>query len=215
MTSLPMVSLIAYDNTDKPERTLRVMKYCQKYFTFGESILVSRLRPIRGVTNETIYLRPGEGYQAAMTFEFNVGVVVKTDYSLFVSHDGFILNPDKWNDQWLSYDFIGAPWPKTCVGDPRFRVGNTGFCLRSRKFMNLCILIGHGYNNQVPADVFACQTMRPLLEQGHGVKFAPIDVAADFSWELNIEEYPNGRPDAFGFHSNGDEKHPFEDDINL
>ena len=49
-------------------------------------------------------------------------------------------------------------------------------------------------------DTFTSQHQRPFLESV-GIKFAPVEVAADFSWESSIEEYPRGRPDAFGFHS--------------
>jgi hypothetical protein len=42
--------------------------------------------------------------------------------------------------------------------------------------------------------------MRSQIES-FGVRYAPVETAADFSWEWNIPEFPNGRPDAFGFHS--------------
>ena len=56
------------------------------------------------------------------------------------------------------------------------------------------------YGQTLGGDTFCCQQQRPFLEE-IGMKFAPVEVAADFSWESTIEEYPNGRPDAFGFHS--------------
>jgi hypothetical protein len=57
--------------------------------------------------------------------------------------------------------------------------------------MDACLLTQDVYRNHVPSDVFACQIMKPFFE-GMGIKYAPINVAADFAWELNIPEYPNG-----------------------
>jgi hypothetical protein len=48
-------------------------------------------------------------------------------------------------------------------------------------------------------DVFLCRTM----EQGfrdNGIKYAPVDVAAAFSWEHFIEENTAGPDRSFGFH---------------
>lgn len=35
---------------------------------------------------------------------------IETDYVLIVQYDGFILNPKAWMDEFLEYDYIGAPW---------------------------------------------------------------------------------------------------------
>jgi hypothetical protein len=199
MTDLPTVTIIAYDNTDHPERTLKVIQYCRRFFNFADSILVCRvyLKETGGVK---MYPVEETGYAAAQQFEsVCIGNYVLTDHCLYVSHDGCILNPDKWTNDWLDYDFVGAPWPNEVVFGG-YRVGNTAFCLQSRKFMDLCSLCDPIYRNNIASDVFACQFMRPVFEVGHGVKYAPIDVAAAFSWEINIPEYPAGRPDAFGGH---------------
>ena len=31
-----------------------------------------------------------------------------TDFVLTIQHDGFILNPDAWRDDFFDYDYIGA-----------------------------------------------------------------------------------------------------------
>jgi hypothetical protein len=199
MTDLPTVTIIAYDNTDNPERTLKVIQYCRRFFNFADSILVCRRFP-HGANDETIYTVHETGYEAAQQFEsVTIGDYVITDHALYVSHDGCILNPDKWTNDWLEYDFVGAPWPIEIVY-AGCRVGNTAFCLQSRKFMDLCSKCAPIYRNNLASDVFVCQFMRPVFEVGHGIKYAPIDVAAAFSWEINIPEFPDGRPDAFGGH---------------
>lgn len=196
MQKLNGVTLIAYDNVQSKE-TLKVMRHCQRLFEFEESILVCN----SDIKNDYIDIKyiTETGYDAAKMWEVGgINEFVNTDFALFVSRDGFIMNAKGWKDEFLRYDFIGAPWPKRIVA--AYRVGNMGFCLRSKKFMQACAEIAWMYRpNELASDVFCCQTMRPTLEQ-KGIKFANIDVAASFAWEENIEEHLHGRPDAFGFH---------------
>ena len=208
MKELPNITLIAYDNSARPEKTLSALQYCASLIKFAEVVFVCQRQPSNGVNGETIRFVPDTGYEAAMDFEVNkVGAHINTPFALFIHHDGYILNADAWNDDWLKYDFIGAPWPLNgnedhpgCADFPNSRVGNTGFCLKSKKFMSYCQHLGGSFKPSMHGDVFCCQVIRPQLEQ-LGVRFAPINVAAAFAWENNIEEYPKGRPDAFGFHN--------------
>src|SRR3990167_11294478 len=36
---------------------------------------------------------------------------VLTSHALLIHADGYVINPDLWNPDWLQYDYIGAPWP--------------------------------------------------------------------------------------------------------
>ena len=202
MKSLPNVTLISYDNTDDPTRTLRALRYCAILIKFADVVLVCAAMPDGNVNGETIRVVNESGYEAAMQWEV-VGLksFVDTDYALCVSYDGYILNSGAWRDYWLDYDFIGAPWPAdfTRHDFPDYRVGNTGFCLKSRAFMHYCAEIGHRREPAMNGDVFTSRLQRKRLEK-FGMKYAPLSVAADFAWEFTIDEYPNGRPDAFGFH---------------
>src|SRR4051812_24457294 len=36
---------------------------------------------------------------------------ITTEYCMLIHSDGYIINPLLWDDSWLSYDYIGAPWP--------------------------------------------------------------------------------------------------------
>lgn len=100
--------------------------------------------------------------------------LVTTDHVLIIQSDGFITNPECWMDDFLNYDFIGAPWPF-----PPY-VGNGGFSLRSRKLLEACRGI---YEEGVYEDVsICCRHRQELIAQG--IKFAPLEVAAKFSREL-------------------------------
>ena len=110
----------------------------------------------------------------------------QTDHVLIVQEDGYITNPELWDDSWLQYDYIGAPWPF-----PPY-VGNGGFSLRSRKLLEACRGF---YEEGVYEDVsICCRHREELIAQG--IKFAPLEVAAKFSREL-----VDFGPPTFGFHS--------------
>lgn len=119
----------------------------------------------------------------------NVVDYVETDYALVIQWDGFVLNPYSWTDEFLEYDYIGAPWG---YKDP-WNVGNGGFSLRSKTFLEIAkndINIEQIY----PEDHHLCRTYRPYLES-IGIKFAPIELASRFSIECG--GYVSNQ---FGFH---------------
>lgn len=130
---------------------------------------------------------------------------ITTDFCILIHHDGYIVNPNLWNPDWLSFDFIGAPWPlpidnysyRTNLGT-LVRVGNS-VSLRSKKLMDLVATrpmeYHYGNNNE---DGQICVWERDWLEE-QGCKFAPLDVAKYFSKEWEIPE--NVGIKTFAFHS--------------
>lgn len=122
---------------------------------------------------------------------------IETDHFMIVQYDGMPIDPKFWNDEYLKYDYIGAPWP---WGAANRRVGNGGFSIRSRKLAELCAdtkLVfnppGHGDNNYME-DLHICVMYADYLES-QGIKYAPVELAKQFSAEI-----PGGRFDTFGFH---------------
>lgn len=127
---------------------------------------------------------------------------VNTSHVLIVQTDGFVWNPDAWDDKWLTYDYIGAPWlpdpnhrwPGYPNITPETRVGNGGFSLRSKDLMHEVRLIAMREPLQIELeDAYICRTLGPELKQ-KGYKFAPVEVAEKFSGENVILK------DQFGFH---------------
>lgn len=116
---------------------------------------------------------------------------IDTSHGLIIQFDGYVINPELWNDEWLNYDYIGAPW-----WYDKHNVGNGGFSLRSKKLMeavNSFETVLH------PEDDFICRLSRITLEQYFDIKFAPVDVAKVFSYEPNHKREPFNN-DTFGFH---------------
>ncbi len=128
---------------------------------------------------------------------------IESPFALVVQHDGYVLNPEKWTDQFLEYDYIGAPWPAethyTKEG-VEVRVGNGGFSLRSKKLLSAFTDLGLTYTDDGTGffheDGQICNYHRKALED-NGIKFAPVELAARFSRELPV---PESVEDTFGFH---------------
>jgi hypothetical protein len=120
--------------------------------------------------------------------------LIDTEHALYVQWDGMATRPDLWDDEFLKYDYIGAPWPWQEEGR---NVGNGGFSLRSRKLLRICgfdSAIQLTKQEPVAEDNIIGQHNRAYLEFKYGIKFAPTDVAKRFSFELG--DYR----ESFGFH---------------
>jgi hypothetical protein len=124
-------------------------------------------------------------------------------HQLSIETDGFPIHVNKWDDGFLDWDYIGAPWPAAWVRIPGgSRVGNGGVALRSRKFIDAIRDVQHPPS--LPGDCFWCQHPPTLAAlDAAGCKFAPLDVAIRWSCEEPIIEFPNwDRRDSFAFHKN-------------
>jgi len=134
------------------------------------------------------------------------------DYNLILHSDGFAVNRSAWTDEFFEYDYIGAAW-----GDGR--VGNGGFCLRSRKLYDALLDLNVGtktsdYNHilqnpdfhiinaqgqyKIPEDNVICKIYKDELETKYGIKFAPTHIANRFSVEHNYNHEWVGK--SLGFH---------------
>ena len=131
---------------------------------------------------------------------------VDTEFAFLFHADGYIINPDLWNPEWLELDYIGAPWPfptddysyRDLFGNIQ-RVGNS-VGLRSRKLLKLPTdlnLEWKSYYGNTNEDGFFSVHNRHIFEQ-HGCKFATFEQALDFGKEFDLPEH-KGRK-TFSFH---------------
>ena len=118
---------------------------------------------------------------------------IHTTHCLVIQHDGYVINGDAWDDTWLDYDYIGAPW---LYPDPDRNVGNGGFSLRSKRLQDV-LREDDAVDMIEPEDEIIGRLYRRYLEQGYEIKFAPESVAHKFSYELHEPYGPT-----FGFHGN-------------
>ena len=111
---------------------------------------------------------------------------VESGYVLVMQWDGYVLDGTRWGAEFQRFDYVGAPWEGGLVG-------NGGFSLRSKRLLRA--LQDPAVTELTPEDLAVCRTYRPMLEERHGIRFAPAEVAARFSFEMLP---PPGA--TFGFH---------------
>jgi hypothetical protein len=116
---------------------------------------------------------------------------VSEEHFFIIQWDGFPILPENWSDEFLNYDYIGAPlggW-----------VGNGGFSLRSQKLIKAIEQLGIGIDptdpNDQPEDGIICTKYRGQLES-HSIQFAPLEIAEKFSFQTG-----QIRSNMLGFHS--------------
>jgi hypothetical protein len=121
---------------------------------------------------------------------------IKSDFCLIFQDDGFILNPDLWNDSFFDFDYIGAPWP-LYIGWPieGQQVGNGGFSLRSKKFLEVSSKLQGTTANE---DTYILLKNRDFLDS-QNIKIAPVDVARKFAIEFHLDS-DHKIENCFGFH---------------
>jgi len=184
--SLPNVTLFGIDGHDVAGIN-RAAEISQRDIQFGAVNIITKDLFRKG-TNE----QRREDYSRFMLKELYKHF--STSHVLTIHADGYVLNCEAWNPEWLQYDYIGATW---WYKDGR-NVGNGGFSLRSKKLCDL--LAEHHLDYLHPEDYHICRTYRPALEQ-LGIKFAPAEVADRFSIEAYGVPSPDNRySGSFGFH---------------
>lgn len=118
------------------------------------------------------------------------------DFALSIQWDGFIIRPDLWTDEFLEYDYIAPPWPLQNIINPLHRVGSGGFCLFSRRLAEFWAENG---DPEIPNDWERGAVNRKKYEDA-GFKFAPIQLAARFGKEHDLEDIKIEEGETFGFH---------------
>lgn len=202
MLELPTVTLIAFGTTNLSGMA-RALNFSQRGIRFGAVKMITEIScPNIDEWNRNIVFRLGE--------------FVETDFALLIHPDGFVVHPESWRDEFLNYDYIGAPWPMP-TDDFSYRdkygiiqrVGNS-ISLRSKKLLDLPSQIGmkwqsyHGFYNE---DGYICVNNRHIFED-FGCKFAPVEVAAKFGREVPIPENEILNPFVFHKHQGQNEIYP-------
>lgn len=193
MIDLPQVTLICLTNQDFDGHKKALDKSCER-IKWGAAKII---------WDESI--RSIDDWNYKIIYELHQ--YVQTDFAFLFHADGYPINPDSWQDRFLEYDYIGAPWPlpkdeysyRTPGGDI-VRVGNS-VSLRSKKLLELPAqlhLEWRSYYGNTNEDGFLCCHNRDILES-NGIRFADIETARFFSREHSIPE--NEGIKTFAFHA--------------
>jgi hypothetical protein len=213
MRSLKGVTLVAVATEDVLE-TIEAIKYSTKHINFESVKLFSNINLLNNNKYEFIKISKFDNVEEWGRFViYELYKYISTKHIILIHADGFIVNPESWDDVFLKYDYIGAPW-KVPTDNFSFRdyYGNiirqgNSVSLRSYKILELPSKLkiewsadeGHFHE-----DGFLCVIKRHILLK-NDIEFAPFHIACRFSHEAEIPETKGIRP--FLFHKwEGDNK---------
>jgi hypothetical protein len=205
---LPNITLVAVTSIRLKETIQSIDKSCAN-INFGEVKLITS-ENITSDKFKVIKIDKLDYEEYSKFIVYDLHKHIDTEFALIIQHDGFVTSPDRWDDTFMNYDYIGAPWPlptddfsyRDAFGN-LIRVGNGGFSLRSKKLLSLPTELNlewksyFGFFNE--DGFFTCHN-RHLFEN-EGCVFAPLEVAKYFSHENKIPEIEGITP--FGFHRKG------------
>jgi hypothetical protein len=192
---LQKVCCVLVDGVD-PNQSAKVLNYCADLCDFHSIKLFSFEKPNVQYNHEFIQIKKFTYPEYNRFLIKDLSPYINTDYVLIIQTDGFIVNINCWSNDFLQYDYIGAPWVHGTL--PNTRVGNGGFSLRSKKFIERCSASDIAINSN-QEDIVVCSTNKHIIEQS-GLKYAPVEVAAKFSWGGDIPEIQRSWKDCFGAH---------------
>ena len=216
MSNHDITILCAETRDEHRDTAIKTLRHCQRIFPCRKVILLSdkppettaKLDDYKGIDYHQI--DPILDNSAYSHFLLDrLPHFLTTNHVLVIQTDGYILNPNGWTDNFLDYDYIGAPWklypfhnipPHPQVTKDN-QVGNGGFSLRSKKIVLAAQRLYREYKKLenydqghfLPEDCFIARSMRDNMEE-QGITFAPVELARKFSTEN--DEYK----DSFGFH---------------
>ena len=228
---LPQVTMFTFCwGTEHVRKSLRAMLIGMDQVEFGKKVLITDPSKTDLSLFETVIDKYGiEVYDMSVDLNSNLqdddtnrsgfceSFVQQTaryitgDYCLNVQHDSTIIDASKWEARFLAYDYIGAPWPMSIIQasdmvagqieDIPNVVGNGGFSLRTRRFVEESAKLGWEHKNEdLNICIFNYDRMRKV-----GIQFAPPELASKFSVE-HPTHYRNFNRDmlfsygSFGFH---------------
>jgi hypothetical protein len=189
MVEIPEITIICVDTMNHGRASL-ALKKCLKQVKPARCVFLTNIEvELEGI--EVIQIPEIKSKKEYS--QFVIKELHKYFYSshvLLIQHDGYILDGSQFGAEFLEWDYIGASWLET----DGYAVGNGGFSVRSHRLCNILaedetILPLH------PEDNVICRIYRPLLEEKYGIKFAPVELADKFSFELKV---PVSK--TFGFH---------------
>ena len=190
-------------NTNAVNEGIKALEYSQQYLQFNNTFLFSN----ENVTGnfELIKIKKFKNVVEYNNFIIKLNDYLDSDFVLIIQHDGHVVNPLNWADEFLKYDYIGAPWPSdkkwlnrwnyypTTIKKSIYkniksnRIGNGGFSLRSKKFLKYSSNFESDFiKNGVPEDIFLNLVNYDLALENN-IKYPNLETAIKFSYESPLK----------------------------
>lgn len=196
MINLESVTLLVLHIAGKPFPT-EGLEECMKYVNFGEVYMLTAEDFDHPTIKKKAIPKISTMDEYSLFFIKELYKYFDTEFCMTAHHDGFIINPESWTDDFLKYDYIGAPWK---FYGSRFRdrknqpaIGNGGFSLRSKK---ICKYVSKTYititDNEDKYYSNCSDCAKP-----DDIKYPPLELAMQFAQETLLDK--NITP--LGFHN--------------
>ena len=206
---LPNVTLLAATSSEMDEAQVS-MRISLQNIEFGAAKLLCTTAPKQKYPDiEYVSIPPLNSVDDYNEIIFqDLHKYFETSHCLIVQSDSFVVNSNLWKEEFLEFDYIGAPWSNKIQINPNLvlhleknTVGNGGFSLRSHKLAETSAKIN--FNSlKFPLkseDIIICHYLyKEMLN--NGIRFAPPELAAQFSMENVNHLYGQDVNSVFGFH---------------
>ena len=196
------VTLVCFD-TRNIEAAIESMRSSHSQVKFSESILfTTQALCSENIINKAklINIKLEFVPEIKSTTEYSHFILTKLDkyirtkFCLVTQWDGWVIDGNFWDSNFLHYDYIGAIWPHYSEN----KIGNGGFSLRSKRLLESTrdlIISSPNINTPLIEDDYICREKKDIFEKKYQIKFPTNEIADRFSVE------GNGTPlKSFGFH---------------
>ena len=206
---LPNITLIAATSVEIEQHQI-ALKISSQNIGFGAVKLLSSLSPKKKYSDiEYISIPPMNMSDQNRLLMKDLHKYFETSHCLYVQADSFVVNANCWKEEFLEFDYIGAPWTSEVRINPdlvlhlKNTVGCGGFSLRSRKLLKTTAKINFD-SLKFPTeneDIIVCHYLYEEMVK-KGIRFAPPKLAAQFAMEHEKTNnfYGYDVNSVFGFH---------------
>lgn len=155
------ITIVSVSGLPDATGAVRSLAWCQQQMPGARALLCSPLAPADlPASIEWRAIQAMNYHEYSWFMLFALWRVVETEFALIVQDDGWVLSTDNWHDDYLQYDYVGAPihlahvdapdgarWVRQfawCedMGRPGYTVTpvlNGGFSLRSQRLMRALV----------------------------------------------------------------------------
>ena len=187
-------------NCNNIEAGKKALEYSSKSIEFN-NIYFFTDKNING-NFEPVKISKISGVSEYNSFMLKLNEFITSPFVLVIQDDGHIINPNLWDDNFLNYDYIGAPWPNDQKWNRRWekygeeicnkiqkhstynQIGNGGFSLRSKKFLEYSSIFDS--TGVLGEDIFLTLYNFDLAKDNN-INFPSVDLAKKFSYETPLK----------------------------